>query len=265
MKYNVLVVDDEPAAVKMIEKIIDTRSDGFKVCGLALNGEEALDFTKNNQVDLVISDVNMPKKDGISLVTELKSIRPEIKSIIVSGYQDFDYLQGAIRAGSCDYVLKPITPAKLLETLCRVKEKLDKDYLLQTNEYYKIALEKSSHYEELNALERDYRFDKEKLFEEITIFMHTHIKEDLSVEKLCKTMGISQATLNRLFKQYACNSYKGYLTEMRMKEAVNIINNVSQIPVKDLAAEVGYNDQFYFSKVFKAVYGVNPSEYGDTP
>ena len=62
MKYLVLVVDDEPASVKMIEKIIETRCDDFQVCKAAYNGVEALDYVINEDVDVIISDVSMPKK-----------------------------------------------------------------------------------------------------------------------------------------------------------------------------------------------------------
>ena len=123
-----------------------------------------------------------------------------------------------------------------------------------------MAKEKSRQY---GVLRKEYneKYDKGKLFEEIALYIRQHIKEDLSVDVICKNMGISQATLNRIFRQYANDSYKGYLTTIRIKEALIIMKNVPGISIKELAYEVGFNDQFYFSKVFKSIMGVNPSEY----
>lgn len=260
MKYQVLIADDEPAAVKMIEKIIKTRSDSFDVCGTACNGEEAFGFASNNQVDLIISDVNMPKKDGITFASEIKETKPEIETIIVSGYQDFEYVRGAIRANSSDYVLKPITPTKMLDALGRVKNRLDKAYELKNNEYYLLAKEKSKHFEELRN-SCSTKDEREKLYEEIVLYMQKHLKDDLSVEDICKTMGVSQATLNRVFRQYGQTSFKEHLTKLRIKEAIAILKNVPGISIKDLSEQVGYKDQFYFSKVFKMITGMTPSEY----
>ncbi|MBO6128580.1 MAG: response regulator [Pseudobutyrivibrio sp.] len=260
MKYLVLVVDDEPASVKMIEKIIETRCEDFQVCKSVYNGRDALDYAINKDVDVIISDVSMPKMNGLSLITGVKEIKPEIETIIVSGYQDFEYVRGAIRAESSDYILKPITPTKLTDAMSRVKDKLDKVYEQNNNEYYLMAKERSHKYETLKKECVD-KYDKEKLYEDITLYIINHIREELSVDVICKNMGISEATLNRLLKRYSGDTYKVFLRNIRIKEALNILRNVPGIPIKDLAYEVGFKDQFYFSKVFKSVTGVNPSEY----
>ena len=257
MKYSVLIADDEPAAVKMIERIIETRSDNFKVCGLAYNGQEALEFANSHEINLLITDVNMPKKNGISLATDISRTKTGVETIIVSGYQDFEYVQGAIRANSCDYILKPITPKKLLEALSRAKSKLD-------NDYYRLAQEKEHQYEDLQKQCKENKNEKESMYRKITLYMQEHLNEELSVEAVCKKVGISQASLNRLFRQYGSDSFKEYLISLRIQEAKNILRNVPDISIKELAEQVGYNDQFYFSKVFKNIVGVSPSEYCET-
>ena len=264
-KYRTLICDDEPAAVKMIEKIISSRSEDFTVCKLAYNGKEALEFAGANPVDLVVTDVNMPVLDGISLVTELQKVRPETESIIISGYQEFEYVQGAIRANASDYVLKPVTPSKIMEALGKVKKKLDKEYTLRNNDFYNLAKERNDHYEELRKINDETKVDRQKLFKDMTLYINKHIKEDIPVEQICKALGISQATLNRVIRQYAGESYKSYLTDIRIKEAINILDRIHDIPIKNLALEVGYNDPFYFSKVFRSYVGISPSEYISDP
>lgn len=80
------------------------------------------------------------------------------------------------------------------------------------------------------------------------------------ISKRYKSITISQATLNRLFRQYGETSFKSFLTKLRIEAATKILRTVPGISIKDVALEVGYNDQFYFSRVYKSFTGKNPSE-----
>lgn len=106
---KVLLVDDEPIIAQGISVLIDWEKYGYEIVDTANNGQEALEFLKNNPVDLILADVKMPVMDGISL---LKTIREEQLSdaffVIISGYGDFSYAQQAIKYKCTDYILKPV-------------------------------------------------------------------------------------------------------------------------------------------------------------
>lgn len=113
-----LLVDDEPYIVQGLSVLIDWGAEGCEIVGTAANGREAMTFLKNNEVDLVITDIKMPVMTGLEL---LEAIRKEGISeayfVILSGHKDFQYAREAIRYNCMDFLLKPIRKEELTEVL----------------------------------------------------------------------------------------------------------------------------------------------------
>jgi YesN/AraC family two-component response regulator len=128
---KVLLVEDEPSAMRHLRMVIEQKCSGFEIAGTAENGEEGLEKTRILKPDILITDVKMPVMDGIKLVSRVKEELPHIYSIIISGYQDFEYAKGALKSGVVDYLLKPVNPAQLSELLGAIKWKLDEQYRLE--------------------------------------------------------------------------------------------------------------------------------------
>ncbi len=105
--FKVLIVDDESIIRKGLKNIIDWRSLGCEVCGEARDGIEGIRMIRELRPDIIITDINMPEIDGLSMINETKQLLPGSKIIILTGYRDFEYIQEAIRLGAFDYVLKP--------------------------------------------------------------------------------------------------------------------------------------------------------------
>lgn len=126
--FSVMVVDDEPYAQQHICSIIEQKCPHYRVAATAENGAEALEALRSAVPDVIISDVKMPRMDGIELAARLKQEYPDVLTIIVSGYQDFEYAKGAIQSGVCDYLLKPLKPSDLKELLDRLVHKLTAQY-----------------------------------------------------------------------------------------------------------------------------------------
>ena len=118
---KVLLVDDEPFILQGLKAIVDWESEGFLISGMLSNGQEAYDFLKENQVDLILTDIKMPSMSGLEL---LRRIREEKISdafcIVLTGFKDFAYIQEAIRYDCMDYLLKPVEKAELSDLLHRV-------------------------------------------------------------------------------------------------------------------------------------------------
>ena len=113
--YKILLVDDEVEVRKSIIKKINWEEEGFLVVGDAENGVEALEKIENLNPDLVFTDIRMPYMDGLELINEINIRYPLIKSIIFSGFDDFDYAKEAIKMGVIEYVLKPVSAVELTE------------------------------------------------------------------------------------------------------------------------------------------------------
>ncbi len=125
MTYKIMLVEDESIIRENIKKSIEWSKYGYEFCGEASNGEQALEIIEDIMPDVVITDIRMPFMDGIELSRTLKSLYPKMKLLILSGHMEFSYAKEAIGIGVYDYLLKPITPMKLIKTLLKLKEVLD--------------------------------------------------------------------------------------------------------------------------------------------
>ncbi|MCL2472412.1 MAG: response regulator [Treponema sp.] len=120
MKYSVLLAEDEPAAAENIYDILRLYCPQFTLVDQAENGAEALELARKNHPDLLLTDIKMPVMNGLELAKRLHEEMPEIKTVILSGYQDFEFARTALQHGAADYLLKPISPHTLEATLKRI-------------------------------------------------------------------------------------------------------------------------------------------------
>lgn len=118
---RVLLVDDEPFILQGLQVLIDWEKEGYEIVETASNGQDALNYLKENEVDLIITDIKMPVMTGLEL---LETIRKENISdayfVILSGYSDFSYAQQGIRYNCTDYILKPVEKEELISILRKV-------------------------------------------------------------------------------------------------------------------------------------------------
>ena len=487
--YQVFIAEDEPAALEHICTIIQNKCPNFQVVGTAEEGKSALEQLEYLRPDVLITDVKMPVMDGIFLIKRVKEKYPDILSVIISGYQEFEYAQSALHYGVCDYILKPVKPSTLQESMYMIQGRLDEYYyglrnrtiremylgnisdpvrfrrifsddgyyiallrknslprrfaefrgveifsikeeqlmvygrdemealyicpvklmvhssfekfmmhilekqkntaafhtlvlkerpvpaeklpemirqLYQTMDYQLVigknqiirdedfdAAEKGGHkfdnsslsrleflikehnrqdipdeisrcfakwsreeYTQLwteekvremfsvfrradlldepvamceyfideafyyaenmqklaedirqilcrNILEesRTWKIDTPEFFDKVEKYLKEHLTEPLSPQKICDVFGISQAYLSRLFRKYSTVSFSKRLTILRVEKAQQIMRDKRELYIKDIASRVGYGDQFYFSRIFRSVTGISPTEY----
>ena len=131
-EIKVFLVEDEMVIRRGIKNSIDWEKEGYIFCGEASDGELAYPMIIKEKPDILITDIRMPFMDGLELCKLVKKELPNIKILILSGYDEFDYAKEAIRLGVTEYLLKPISSGKLLEALNWVsesirREKEDKD------------------------------------------------------------------------------------------------------------------------------------------
>ena len=104
-----------------LQVLIDWESGGFEIAATCSNGKEALKYLKENQVDLIISDIRMPEMTGLELLETVKKEKiSDAEFVLLTGYDDFAYTQRAIRNGCLDYILKPVEEEELIAVLRKV-------------------------------------------------------------------------------------------------------------------------------------------------
>lgn len=124
--YRVIVVDDEPFITEGLTKLLDWEEMGLKITAQCRDGEQALQILQTAQVDIVISDIKMPNKTGLELIAEARELGfGQVKFILLSGYDDFEYVKQGILLGIENYLLKPVSEEELVNTLAATVKKLD--------------------------------------------------------------------------------------------------------------------------------------------
>ncbi len=127
---KVMLVDDEPFILQGLKILIDWEKEGYEIVAALSNGKEALDYLKENEVDLIISDIQMPVMTGLELLETIqKEGLSKARFAILTGFDDFSYAQRAIKNNSMDYILKPVQKKDILALLRNVSnlEKVNKE------------------------------------------------------------------------------------------------------------------------------------------
>lgn len=247
--WKVLVVDDEIFVRKGIVMETDWASLGCAVVAEAGNGLEGLEAARKYQPDLIISDIRMPKMDGLSMIRTLREDGCQAQVIFLTAYGEFEYARDALKLYACDYLLKPFEDGELeaaVEKACKPLRK---------------SLENSRNFQEREILPPLPTTGNSRYLQKALEYMiANYAKEDMSVGTIAEALGLSEGHLSHLFKKETNYTVMAYITRYRMKAAMKLLEDGSR-KVYEVAELVGYKDTNYFSSTFKKVVGVTPSEF----
>lgn len=124
--YNILIVDDEPWICKGLSNLLASSGLHIHNVFIAHSGYEAMDFIRMEDIDLLITDIQMGEMSGIELMHQAKMAKPSVQSIVVSAHETFQYAQLAMRLGAKDYLIKPINSSQFLDSVRSVLLRLTK-------------------------------------------------------------------------------------------------------------------------------------------
>jgi YesN/AraC family two-component response regulator len=243
--YKVLLVEDEQWVRKGLRRSIERTELGFEIAGEAIDGISALQLMEDIGPDLLVTDIKMPAMDGIELIKNAFFAYPGTVAIIVSGFGDFEYAQKAIKYEVKDFLLKPVSDEALAQALASVRIKLDAKSTEAVKGLPKGGL--LSNQEEIAAI--------------VELYLRENFRRDIRLGELAQELGITADYLGKAFKKSCGETPIKYLSHLRMNEAKQLLVTRPELDVGAIGELVGYEDQFYFSRVFKSHVGVYPSEY----
>jgi len=211
--YRLLIVEDEDWVRERLFKTIDWNDLGISYIDEATNGMEALDKILLSPPDIIITDIRMPLMSGIDLIKEIRQREIASKVVIISGYNEFEYAQKALRLGAIDYLLKPIEDEKIIDCINNcIKQIENENFLSDELNKNKQKIEINKMYERRNFIDNwvsgFYKTDDEILGEMCTV----EINFDFSfiacvvIKPDVKTISLEQQTWpSRLIQFTLCN------------------------------------------------------------
>ncbi len=242
---KVLVVEDEEMIRKGIVLAVDWAALDCVIVGEAANGAEALEAVERYEPTLIITDLKMPQMDGIEMLRTLRERGNNVAVIILTAYDDFSYMQSALRLGAVDYLLKPFHDGDLENAVTSMRRR------------FEIRSEQPG----IPELKKG---DRSKYVLMAMDFVGRHYNDpDISVGMIAEHVGISEGHLSHMFRKETDYTILNYLTRYRIHKAMELLKDC-RVKVYEVAERVGYKDIAYFSATFKRITGVAPSEYQDT-
>lgn len=249
--YRIIVVEDETTIRRGIVLTIDWAALGCVIVGEAANGDEGYGLARQLSPDIVITDVKMPRMDGVEMIQKLRNDGCVSRFIILTAYGDFKYAQSALRLGVKDYLLKPLKDGELEASVRNI---------LRTE----FAANAEPPKEEIAVVPSlaPAQHNLSKYVSEALQFIYNHFGEDITISTVARNLEISEGYLSRVFKKETNYTFTNYLIFYRIKLAMNLLKDC-RLKVYEVADRVGYSDTTYFSSQFKKIVGISPSEFQD--
>lgn len=244
---NILVVEDNLELLFLMKKSLSKYYSIYS----AVNGVEALEVVRNNNIDIIVSDIMMPEMDGLTLCRTIKSNieNSHITIILLTAKNSIDDRVECYNAGADGYISKPFE-LKVLEA--RINNFIANKELRQQKFKSNIKI---------NISELQHPTLDEEFLKNATAIIEDNLsKTDFDINAFAKSINMSNSSLYRKLKSLTGLSPVEFIRNIRLKHACNMLINKS-ISVSEVAYLVGFSNPKYFASCFKAEFGITPSEY----
>ncbi|MEG0864319.1 MAG: response regulator [Clostridia bacterium] len=237
---RVLIADDEELICKSIaSKIGRVRHERKYEVSYVLSAVDALVAHEKLHPDVLITDLNMPGMNGFSLVAQIRQHDPNLYILVVSGYDDFNYVRKAFVLGVNDYLLKPVAISELDEKLLAAKP-IPKFKMEATEEMETVGV---SH-----------------MVAAVLTYVRDNENTPQSLKEIAESLGVNYAHLSKQFNLQMGVSFPQYLLKRRMEHARIYLRDAT-LRIVDVAQKVGYTDANTFSRDYKRYFGTSPAKH----
>ncbi len=276
---KIIIVDDESASLKSMGRVISGIRKDVEIAGLFNNINLAMDFLRENSVDIILSDIKMPGGGGIELARFVQENYPEIKMVFFSAYNDFEYAQQAIILNVKHYLSKPVNIEELNNTLNTLIELINKENKRREEEkirerkYNELLLmakkelkldelpdqnDSDSGVENMDVLESEIH--SLQTVDRIKKFIEKNYMYDILLEDIAKSVNLSSYYTSKLFKTKTGQGLSDYIIKIRINKAIELMKT-KKYKIYEISEMCGYTSRKYFSHTFKQHTGFTPSEY----
>lgn len=267
-----MVIADDELLIREGLQSIPWNHYGIELKGVAANGEEALSLIGSALPDILLTDIRMPGMDGLELIERSKKIIPGLKTILLTGYKDFEYAHTAIRLGANGYVLKPSKPADIIQAVLEAKsmtdaekcEKREKEQMRRQMEGMQVIVRNT-----VLVGRNDLRSDPEqverlqvqnRVVQQVMEYIDSNFMKDITLMSVSEHVYMNHFYLSRLIKKETGENFLDILTRTRLRKACEMLADTN-LRTYEVSEKVGIRDSGYFSQVFRKYFGMTPSEY----
>lgn len=243
--YRLAIIEDEQRTLVALKKVFERPDLGFTVSFAEQNAVSYVTHFENDVPDAIITDIHMPRLNGIDFIQYIRQLKYDIPVVIVSEYADFNFAQTAIKLGVFEYCLKPVTFEKAEQILIELKDEIEKRKFI-------------SEYGKLHA--SDSYTVQNNGFKDMLDYIEKNYNKHLLLTELAPKFFINPNYCCVLFNRYKGMTFSQYLTKIRVEKAEYFLEK-TDLPIKQISTMVGFNDYFYFNKVFKKYRNMTPFEY----
>mgnify|MGYP003320607035 CR=1 FL=1 len=257
-QISVCFVEDEPLMRNYLFENISKIHPDFYIKDLASNYNEAINLLSNNEYGLLITDIKIPGGSGLELIEKLREFGNDISTIIVTGYDDFEYAKTAIKLNVLGYLLKPLNDDEMKEILEKIKIQIAENRNI-------IKLSKNITSDEITRLIAN-KFSSEQtsdstIGQKAVEYISQHFKENISQSDVAEAIGVTPSYLSNIFREENGESYSKFITSLRMAQAALLLKTKPNLSLKSIAEEIGYFSEKHFISLFKNFYGLTPNDY----
>lgn len=262
--FKLIIAEDVKTIRETLVRSIPWEEFGISLLGAVENGEEALALLDREEPDLLLTDIGMPKMNGLKLIEVSRARNPELRCIILSGLNEFEHARQAIKLQVQEYILKPIDP----DEIASVFKSAVSDLRKKREERVGIDLFKQKVNEELPNLSGELSsgqwaggLKKKKLVEQaIQYLKEGYTRRDLALSEVAASVGLSDKYLNLLVKEVTGMTINHIIVRFRMEEAARLLKDPAN-KIYEICDRIGYTDQDHFREVFRKQFGGTPTEY----
>lgn len=237
--YDLVIVEDEDELRNGLMEFFPWEKLGFHAAAAFDNGRKALEYCRENRVDVVLTDIRMPFFSGFDLIRELSAEPDPPLFCIMTAFSDFEYAKEAIRYSVQDYIVKPASFEEISTSFSRIRERLDSERMTT------VAVSGVNDNPLVNrAIEI---IDKKTA--------------TCTLTSVAAELGVNSSHLSRLFKEKTGENFQSYLIKQKMRIAQSMLESRVGYRNNDIAAATGYSDVQNFCRIFTRYFGVSPQQY----
>ena len=234
---TLLIVDDEVLIAQGLQAMLAEAFAGRLQVLCCYSAAQALDIAEGTQVDILLTDINMPDTSGLELHEILRRKHPDCQVIYLTGYSDFEYARKALDQHAFAYVLKGEGD----------------DFVISTVER---AMKKEAPRQEPPS---DPHAGTEWI-EELHAYIQAHLNEDLSLNRLAEECHFHPVYLSRVYRENTGMTLSDYINQCRQEQAEQLLRN-SRMTVLEISRLMGFATDNYFCRWFRKRTGISPHSF----